>query len=62
MSYATEIANQMRIAKRTIEFANDLTSDLVQSSFLRLVDKGEGTIDRFITKFSMTSRFSLFMK
>lgn len=40
MSYATEIANQMRIAKRTIEFANDLTSDLVQSSFLRLVDKG----------------------
>ena len=48
----------MRTAKWPVEFADDL-SDLVLTSFLRLTDKGKGTIDRFIMKLRMTSHFSL---
>ena len=48
----------MRTAKWPVEFADDL-SDLVLTNFLRLRDKGKGTSDRFITKLSMTSHFSL---
>ena len=62
MSHATELANQMRTAKRPVELADDLTSDLVQTSFPRLVYKGKGTIDRFIMKLHTTSHFSLFTK
>lgn len=52
----------MKTAKQPVGFANDLTSDLVQTSFLRLVDKGKRTIDRFIMRLSATSQFLLFMK
>lgn len=62
MPHVTETAGQMRTAKRPVGFADDLTSDLVPTSFLRLVDKGKGTIDRFIMKLSATSQFSLFVK
>ena len=48
----------MRTAKWPVEFADDL-SDLVLTNVLSLIDKGKGTIDRFITKLSMTSHFSL---
>lgn len=59
MPHATEIVSQTRTAKGPVGFANDLTSDFVQTSFLRLVDKGKGTIDRFIMKLSATSQFLL---
>lgn len=62
MSHATELASQTRTAKRPVELADDLTSDLVQTSFPRLVDKGKGTIDRFIMELHTTSHFSVFMK
>lgn len=52
-----DTANQMRTAERPAGFANDLTSDLVPTSFLRLVDKGKETIDGFIMKVRMTSQF-----
>ena len=61
-SHTAETASQSRTAKRPVDFANDLRSDPMQASFLRLVDKGKGTIDRFIMKLSMTSHFSLLMK
>lgn len=50
MSHTTEIANHMRTAKRPVGSATDLPSDLVQTSFLRLVDKRKRIIDRFIMK------------
>lgn len=53
---------RLRTAKSPVGSANDLTSDLVQTSFPRLEDKERGIIDRFITKLSMSSHFSLFKK